>query len=69
MSASTPSRIGVVGYGAGGHRFHVPYIQAVEGWELAGVVTRSQERRAVLASEAPRRARVRLPRCAHRLRR
>ena len=52
MSASTPSRIGVVGYGAGGHRFHVPYIQAVEGWELAGVVTRSAERRAILATEA-----------------
>ena len=53
MSASTPSRIGVVGYGAGGHRFHVPYIQAVDGWELAGVVTRSPERRAILAAEAP----------------
>ncbi|GAB3286500.1 Gfo/Idh/MocA family protein [Pseudoclavibacter terrae] len=53
MSASTPSRIGVVGYGAGGHRFHVPYIQAVEGWELAGVVTRSPQRRAILATEAP----------------
>ncbi|PPG05477.1 dehydrogenase [Pseudoclavibacter sp. RFBI5] len=53
MSASTPARIGVVGYGAGGHRFHVPYIQAVKGWELAGVVTRSAERRAILATEAP----------------
>ncbi|WP_371030991.1 Gfo/Idh/MocA family protein [Pseudoclavibacter sp. JSM 162008] len=53
MSASTPSRIGVVGYGAGGHRFHVPYIQAVAGWELAGVVTRSPARRAILATEAP----------------
>ncbi|WP_424466415.1 Gfo/Idh/MocA family protein [Pseudoclavibacter helvolus] len=53
MNASPRSRIGVVGYGAGGHRFHVPYIQAVDGWELAGVVTRSPERRATLAAEAP----------------
>lgn len=53
MSASAPSRIGVVGYGAGGHRFHVPYIQAVPGWDLVGVVTRSPERRSILATEAP----------------
>lgn len=46
-------RIGVVGYGAGGHFFHTPFIQAVPGWELAGVVTRSADRRALLAAEAP----------------
>lgn len=53
MSGSAPSRIGVVGYGAGGHRFHVPYILAVTGWDLVGVVTRSPQRRAILATEAP----------------
>ncbi len=55
--AETPrtdtKRIGVVGYGAGGRWFHVPYIQAVPGWELAGVVTRSEARRELLAAEAP----------------
>lgn len=46
-------RIGVVGYGAGGRWFHVPYILAVADWELVGVVTRSPDRRALLAAEAP----------------
>lgn len=48
-----PRRIGVVGYGAGGRWFHVPYILAVPDWELVGVVTRSADRRALLAEEAP----------------
>jgi len=47
------ARIGVVGYGVGGRWFHVPYIQAVPGWELVGVVTRSECRRALLADDAP----------------
>lgn len=47
------ARIGVVGYGAGGRWFHVPYILAVAEWELVGVVTRSTSRREVLAEEAP----------------
>ncbi|MBB96676.1 MAG: dehydrogenase [Rhodobacteraceae bacterium] len=34
-------RQGVVGYGTGGRHFHVPFIQAAEGVELAGVVARS----------------------------
>lgn len=34
-------RLGVVGYGTGGRHFHVPFIQAAEGVELAGVVARS----------------------------
>ena len=33
-------RIGVVGYGTGGRHFHVPFIQAAKGVELAGVVAR-----------------------------
>lgn len=46
------TRIGLVGYGAGGRLFHAPYIAAA-GLELAGVVTRSQERRAQLAEDFP----------------
>lgn len=46
-------RIGLVGFGFGGRRFHLPYIQAAEAWELVGVVTRSAARRAELAEDAP----------------
>ncbi|WP_010524070.1 Gfo/Idh/MocA family oxidoreductase [Nesterenkonia sp. F] len=46
-------RIGLVGFGFGGRRFHLPYIQAAEDWELVGVVTRSASRRAELAEDAP----------------
>ncbi|RFA10714.1 dehydrogenase [Subtercola boreus] len=53
IGAADRRRIGVVGYGAGGHFFHTPFIQAVPGWELTGVVTRSDDRRALLATEAP----------------
>ena len=33
--------------------FHAPFIQAADGVDLAGVVTRSPERRRVLASDFP----------------
>ncbi|GAB3619720.1 Gfo/Idh/MocA family oxidoreductase [Glutamicibacter endophyticus] len=46
-------RIGIVGYGTGGSLFHLPYIQADPRWQIVGVVTRSAERRALLACEAP----------------
>ncbi|AXE39506.1 Gfo/Idh/MocA family oxidoreductase [Acidipropionibacterium virtanenii] len=46
-------RIGLVGYGTGGHLFHLPYIQAATEWEIVGVVTRSPRRRETLAVEAP----------------
>lgn len=46
-------RIGLVGYGVGGHLFHLPYIQAAKEWEIVGVVTRNPARREVLAGEAP----------------
>ncbi len=46
-------RIGLVGYGAGGRWFHAPYIDAAEGLELVGVVTRSPERTAELHAERP----------------
>lgn len=46
-------RIGLVGYGAGGRRFHFPFLEAASEWEIVGVVTRSPERRAELAADAP----------------
>lgn len=42
-----------MGYGMGGRVFHAPFIQAAEGLELAGVVTRSPQRRAVFAGRRP----------------
>lgn len=41
-------RIGIVGYGAGGSRFHLPFIEAIDEWQIVGVVTRSPKRRAQL---------------------
>jgi predicted dehydrogenase len=46
-------RIGVVGYGMGGRFFHTPFIEAAEGCELAGIVTRSEDRRALAAQDLP----------------
>lgn len=46
-------RIGLVGYGRGGRYFHAPLIDNAEGCALAGVVTRSAERRAELARDWP----------------
>ena len=46
-------RLGLVGYGQGGRYFHAPFIEAATGIELAGVVTRSQERRRLLAVDYP----------------
>ncbi|MFJ2620355.1 Gfo/Idh/MocA family protein [Glutamicibacter sp. NPDC087344] len=46
-------RIGLVGYGFGGSHFHLPYIQAADCWEIAGIVTRSAPRREQLGAEYP----------------
>jgi predicted dehydrogenase len=46
-------RLGLVGYGVGGRFFHAPFVAAADGVELAGVVTRSRERRAELAADFP----------------
>lgn len=46
-------RLGLVGYGAGGRYFHAPFIEAADGIELVGVVTRSPQRRAELAADYP----------------
>jgi predicted dehydrogenase len=48
-----PIRFGLVGYGTGGRLFHAPLIASADGCELAGVLTRSPERRAELARNLP----------------
>ncbi len=46
-------RIGLVGYGHGGRHFHAPLIASLPGATFVGVVTRSAERRQLLAAEHP----------------
>jgi len=46
-------KIGLVGYGFGGRYFHAPLIAGASGCVLAGVVTRSPERRAEVAHDHP----------------
>jgi predicted dehydrogenase len=46
-------KLGLVGYGAGGRRFHAPFIAAAEGISLAGVVARSDERAAEARADLP----------------
>ena len=46
-------RIGLVGYGFGGRYFHAPLIASAPGCVLAGVVTRSPDRRAEVAQDHP----------------
>src|ERR1700712_5484362 len=52
-TSGEPVRIGVVGFGSGGLNFHAPFIEAAQHVELAGVVTRSAERRRALAERFP----------------
>src|SRR5690348_2812757 len=47
------TRIGLAGYGFGGRIFHAPLIASAPGVELAGVVTRSPQRRAELERDHP----------------
>lgn len=46
-------RIGVVGYGTGGRHFHVPFILAARGCELAGVVARAPATVARVKADLP----------------
>ena len=46
-------RIGLVGYGHGGRHFHAPLIASLPGAQFVGVVTRSAERRQLLAQDHP----------------
>ncbi|BFM09838.1 Gfo/Idh/MocA family oxidoreductase [Halioxenophilus aromaticivorans] len=42
-------KIGLVGFGVGGSNYHAPLISTTEGLQLAGIITRSHERRQVIA--------------------
>jgi predicted dehydrogenase len=46
-------RIGLAGYGRGGRFFHAPLIGLAPECTLAGVLTRSPQRRAELAADFP----------------
>ena len=48
-----PVRFGLVGYGFGGRYFHAPLIAAAQECDFLGVVTRSPQRRALVAREHP----------------
>jgi predicted dehydrogenase len=48
-----PVKIGLVGYGFGGRYFHAPLIASAHECEFIGVVTTSDERRALLGAEHP----------------
>lgn len=50
---TTPLRLGLVGYGVGGRFFHAPFIEAADGVELVGVVTRSVRRREEVQQDWP----------------
>ncbi len=48
-----PVRIGLIGYGFGGRYFHAPLLASAQECEFIGVVTTSDERRALLGGEHP----------------
>ncbi len=50
---SDPVRIGLVGYGFGGRWFHAPLLASAPGCAFLGVVTTSEERRALVRREHP----------------
>jgi predicted dehydrogenase len=53
VESNGSTRIGLVGYGFGGRYFHAPLIASAPGVEFAGIVTRSEERRTLIAREHP----------------
>jgi scyllo-inositol 2-dehydrogenase (NADP+) len=52
-AVAPPIRVALLGYGLAGAVFHAPLIDAVDGVELAAVVTRDEKRRARAAREHP----------------
>ncbi len=48
-----PIRVALLGYGLAGAVFHAPLIAAVDGLELAAIVTRNEERRSRARHEHP----------------
>ncbi|MER5526987.1 Gfo/Idh/MocA family oxidoreductase [Streptomyces sp. NPDC002677] len=53
MTAATPLRVGLIGYGLAGSVFHAPLIAATEGLALDTVVTSNPERQAQVKAEFP----------------
>jgi len=53
VSVPGPVQIGLAGYGRGGRYFHAPLIGLASECTLAGVLTRSPQRRAELAADLP----------------
>ncbi|MFI2200696.1 Gfo/Idh/MocA family oxidoreductase [Streptomyces sp. NPDC020192] len=53
MTAATPLRVGLIGYGLAGSVFHAPLIAATEGLALDTVVTSNPERQEQARSEFP----------------
>ncbi|MET9077675.1 Gfo/Idh/MocA family oxidoreductase [Streptomyces sp. NPDC004232] len=53
MSAATPLRVGLIGYGLAGSVFHAPLIAAAEGLALDTVVTSNPERQEQARAEFP----------------
>ncbi|MEU0060648.1 Gfo/Idh/MocA family oxidoreductase [Streptomyces sp. NPDC006334] len=53
MTAATPLRVGLIGYGLAGSVFHAPLIAATEGLSLDTVVTSNPERQAQARAEFP----------------
>ena len=53
MTAPTPLRVGLVGYGLAGSVFHAPLVSATAGLVLDTVVTSNPERRAAADAEFP----------------
>ena len=50
---TAPLRLGLVGYGVGGRFFHAPFVEAADGLELVGIVTRSVGRREQVEHDWP----------------
>ncbi len=46
-------RLGIVGFGVGGMKFHAPYAQAAAGVRLTGIVTRDPARARLAAEQYP----------------
>ncbi|MCF3136859.1 Gfo/Idh/MocA family protein [Streptomyces olivochromogenes] len=53
MTAATPLRVGLIGYGLAGSVFHAPLIAATEGLALDTVVTSNPERQEQARAEFP----------------
>ncbi|MEU8703757.1 Gfo/Idh/MocA family oxidoreductase [Streptomyces sp. NPDC048565] len=53
MTANTPLRVGLVGYGLAGSVFHAPLVSATDGLVLDTVVTSNEERQSQVGAEYP----------------